>query len=247
MPSFPFSRRTNIENLKQRLPCVKFMHAHLPDFLERKSACIPRFHSTYQVTRKLRVTGADEQPHDFFEVAFGFEHQKNWLVRIQHPTRPDRENGRAADVERARNMTASKGEHRTGVHEHSCFFVDRFFERLWRKTWDTRKIAENIRSLCVHLFHHRIVLRYRWRRSERVISELLYVIELQEFVEFSFITNRAAYTIANVRPTWRTGAVIRINHHMVGELEIKIAQSVKLFFGEFLGVLRAQQIRSTSG
>src|SRR5436309_6580138 len=71
-PSFPFSRRTNIENLKRRFPFVKFMHAHLPDFLERKSCCVPRLHSTNQVTRKLRVTRADKQPHDFFEVVIAF-------------------------------------------------------------------------------------------------------------------------------------------------------------------------------
>src|SRR5438876_1971748 len=238
MPFFPFAGRTNIENLKQRFPFIKFKHAHLPDFLERKSSCVPRLHSTNQVTRELRVTGANKQPHDFFEVAFGFEHQKNWLVRIEHPTRPNRKDWRAANVKRARNMTASKGEHRTGVHEHSCFFVDRFFERLWRKTWDTRKIAENIRSLCVHPFHNRIVLRYRWRGGERVISELLYVIELQEFIEFSFITDRATQTIPDICAARRASAVIGINHDVIGQLEIKIAQRVKLFLGQLFGMIR---------
>src|SRR6266568_1766088 len=180
------------------------MHAHLSDFFEWKSACIPRFHSTYQVPREFRITCANKQPHDFLEIAFTFEHQENWLVRIEHPTRPNRKDGRAANVERTGNMTPAKRKHGPRVHKHTRVFVDRFLERFRWKTRDARKIPKNFRSLCVHLLHHRIVLRDRRRGGERVISELLYVIELQEFIEFSFITDRAAQTIADVRAARRT-------------------------------------------
>ena len=73
--------------------------------------------------------------------------------------------------------------------------------------------------------------------------KLLHVGELQKLIELSFVTDRAAQALADVRAAGRTGAVIRINHDVVRQLEIKIAQSVKLFFGQFLGVIRAQQIR----
>src|SRR5712691_2591349 len=102
-------------------------------------------------------------------------------------------------------MTAAEGQHCSCIYQHACFFLARFFERFRWKTRDARKIPENFRSLCVHPFHDRIVLRYRWRGGERVISELLYVIELQEFLESSFITDRATQTILDICAARRTG------------------------------------------
>src|SRR6266700_4817927 len=170
------------------------MHAHLSDFFEWKSACIPRFHSTYQVPRELRITCANKQPHDFLEIAFIFEHQENRLVWIEHPTCPNRKDGRSANVERAGNMAPAERKHGTRIHKHTRFFVDRFFERFRWKAGDARKIPENFRSVRVHLFHYRIVFRHRWRAAERVIRETFQIIELQKSVEFSLVTDRAAQT-----------------------------------------------------
>src|SRR6266496_4805670 len=238
MSFFPFTRRTDVENLERRFAFVKLMHAHLPDFFEWKSACIPRFHSTYQVTRELRITCANKQLHDFLEIAFIFEHQENRLVWIEHPSCPNRKNGRAANVERTRNMAPAKSKHATRVHKHTRFLVDRFLERFRWKTRDARKIPENFRSLCVYFLHYRIVFRHRWRAGERVIRKTFHIIELQEPVEFSLVTDRAAQTVPDVRAARRTGTVIGINHDVIGQLEIKIAQGVKLLFRELLGVVR---------
>ena len=79
------------------------------------------------------------------------------------------------------------------------------------------------------------------------ISETLRISELQKFIEFPLVTDGAARARANVRATRRARAMIRIDHHVVGHFEIKIAQSMKLLFGQLFCVFVAEQIRTPSG
>src|SRR6266487_2587139 len=132
MSFFPFTRRADVENLERRFAFVKLMHAHLPDCFEWKSACVPCFHPANEITSELRITSTNKELHHFFQIAFAFEHQENRLVWIEHPTRPNGKDGRAANVERTGNMAPAKRKHGTRVHKHTRFFIDRFFERFWR-------------------------------------------------------------------------------------------------------------------
>src|SRR5205814_3326253 len=89
------------------LPLVKLMYTHLSYLCRFESRRFPRFHSTDQITGEFRVTGANEKPNDIFEIVFIFEHEQDWLVRSQHPARPDGKNRRPADVQRAGNVAAA--------------------------------------------------------------------------------------------------------------------------------------------
>src|SRR6059058_1112601 len=171
MPSFPFTRRTHIYNLQTRSAFIQLMHSHLANLGIRKTGSVPRLHSADEVAGKLGITGANKQAYDFFEVILTFEHQKNRLVRIEHPTCPNRKDRGSADVERARNMTATEGKHGSRVHKHASFFLDCFFESLRRKTLNARKISKYFRPTRVYFFHYRIVLRHWWRAGKRVIRE----------------------------------------------------------------------------
>ena len=110
------------------------MHGHLTDLFQRESRRIPCFHSADQVTGELRVTGANEQPHDSLEIVIAFEHEKNRFFRIEHPARPDGENGRAANVQRAGDVTAAERKHCSCVNEHTGLLLDRFLKRFGWKT-----------------------------------------------------------------------------------------------------------------
>ena len=79
------------------------------------------------------------------------------------------------------------------------------------------------------------------------VSETLRISELQKFIEFPLVTDGAAQPSANVRAARGAGAVIRINHHVIGHFEIKIAQSTELLFGQLFCVFFAEQIRTPSG
>src|SRR5438093_13312360 len=110
MPSFPFTRRTHIYNLQTRSAFIQLMHSHLANLGIRKTGRVPRLHSADEVAGKLGITGANKQAYDFFEVILAFEHHKNQLVRIEHPTRPNRKDRRPPDVERPRNTAATDGK-----------------------------------------------------------------------------------------------------------------------------------------
>src|SRR5437773_11462447 len=166
------------------------------------------------------------------------EDQKNGHVRIEHTPHPNGRERRPADVERARNMTATKGKHGSRVHKHASSFLDRLFESLRRKTPNAWKISKYFRSVRVYLFHDRIVLRHRRCAGQCVIGKTRYIVELQELIEFSLVTDRTAQTVPDVSAARRTGTVVRINHDVIGQLEIKITQGVKLFFRELFGVVR---------
>ena len=79
------------------------------------------------------------------------------------------------------------------------------------------------------------------------IGEILRVSELQKLIEFPLVTDGAAQPGANVRAARRPGAMIRIDHHMIGHFEIKIAQSMELLFGQLFCVFFTEQIRATGG
>src|ERR1700682_4283251 len=108
MPGLPFPRRANIDNLQLAFPLVELVHTHLSYLCLFKSRRFPRFHSADQIAGEFRVTGANKKPNDILEIIFIFEHEQDWLIRSQHPARPDGKNRRAADVQRARNMAAAK-------------------------------------------------------------------------------------------------------------------------------------------
>src|SRR5439155_9346900 len=149
MPSFPFTRRTHIYNLQTRSAFIQLMHSHLANFGIRKTGSVPRLHSADEVAGKLGITGANKQAYDFFEVTLTFEHQKNRLVRIEHPTCPNRKDRRTADVERARNMTATERKNGSRVHKHASPLLDRFFETIRRKTPNAPKISKHFRPVRV--------------------------------------------------------------------------------------------------
>ena len=136
-------------------------------------------------------------------------------------------------------MTATKGKHGSRVHKHASSFLDRFFESLRRKTPNARKISKHFRPVRVYFFHHRIVLRHRRCAGQCVIGKTRYIIELQELIEFSLVTDRTAQTVPDVSATRRTSAVVRINHDVIGKFEIKLAQRLKLLRRQFIGVVGA--------
>ena len=82
-------------------------------------------------------------------------------------------------------------------------------------------------------------MRDRWRTLDRVISEAFCVGELQKFIKLSLVTDRAAQSRSDVRAAGRTRAVIGIDHHVIGQLQIKVAQSMELLFRELLRVFLA--------
>ena len=82
-------------------------------------------------------------------------------------------------------------------------------------------------------------MRHRRRTGDREISETLRVGELQKFIKLSLVTDRAAQSRSDVRPAGRTRAVIGIDHHVIGQLQIKVAQSMELLFRELLRVFFA--------
>ena len=75
-------------------------------------------------------------------------------------------------------------------------------------------------------------MRHRGRGFNCEIAETVCVSELQEFIEFSLVTDRAAHSCANVRAARRAGAMIRIDHHVIWEVEIEIVKCVKLLLRE---------------
>jgi len=76
-----------------------------------------------------------------------------------------------------------------------------------------------------------------WRRSfDRKVREAFRVSELQKFVEFPLVTDRAAQPRADVCAAWRACPVIRVNHYVVGELQLEITKRVELLFRKLPGV-----------
>src|SRR4029077_3965188 len=144
-------------------------------------------------------------------------------------------------------MTAAKCEHRADIDKDAVLFLDGLFECLGRETRNARQIPKNLRPLRVHLLHNRVVLWNRRRSRKCIRRKLLNLIELQELIESSFVSDRAAQSIADVRATWRTRAVIGINHYVVRHLEIEIAERVELLLGKLLRVLFAQKIGPACG
>src|SRR5205807_2778501 len=139
-------------------------------------------------------TGAHKQSQNFFQIAVVFEDEQNRFFWIKHPTRPNGEDWRTADVERAGDVTAAKREHRPNIDKLIAVFSNHFFELLWRQTANARQTPKHFRSFCVHLFHSRIISRHRWRSPQRVIGEFLHVVELKEFIVAALITDRAGQT-----------------------------------------------------
>src|ERR1043166_1512821 len=136
-------------------------------------------------------------------------------------------------------MAATKCEHVACIDEGASFFVDRFFEGFRSKTGDAWKISEHLRTFRVYPFHERIVMRYRWRSFDCKVGEAFGVTELQEFVEFPFVTDGAAQARSNVCAARRASAVIRINDHVIGKFKIEIVERVELLCGELPGVFLA--------
>ena len=223
------------------------MHTHLADSFQRNSRSIPRFHPAGQITREFRIARAHEQLHRPLKIIVVLKHQENRLIQIEHPPRPDRENRRAANVQGARDVAAAKCKHHSRIDENARLLVDRTLEYFRRQSGNAWKIAENFRSLSIHPFHDGIIMRDWGRGFDCEVSETLRISELQKFIEFPLVTDGAARARANVRAARRARPVVRINHHVVGHFEIKIAQSMKLLFGQLFCVFVAEQIRTPSG
>jgi hypothetical protein len=82
-------------------------------------------------------------------------------------------------------------------------------------------------------------MRDRWRTFDRVIRETFCVGELQKFIKLPLITDGAAQSRSDVGPAGRTGAVIGIDHHVIGQLQIKVMQGMELLFRELFCVFLA--------
>ncbi len=82
-------------------------------------------------------------------------------------------------------------------------------------------------------------MRNRRRGFYRKVGEAFRVSELQKFVEFPLVTDRAAQARADVCAAWRARAMIRINDHMIRKFEIEIVERMELLFGELLRVFLA--------
>src|SRR5207245_11462264 len=94
-------------------------------YIEKKSRRCPRCYPAGQITGEFCVTGAHKQTHDALEIVVAFQHEKNRLFRIEHPTCPDGENRRATNVESARNMAAPKCKHHPRIDEHARVVLNR--------------------------------------------------------------------------------------------------------------------------
>ena len=82
-------------------------------------------------------------------------------------------------------------------------------------------------------------MRDRRRGFNRKVSETFRVVELQKFIEFPLVTDRAAQPGADICATGRASAVIGINDHVIRKFEIEIVERVELLLGELLGVFLA--------
>src|SRR5438067_9846363 len=120
-------------------------------------------------------------------------------------------------------MTPAKREHRPNIDKDATPLLDGLFECVWRETRNARQISKHLRSLRVHLFHNRVVPWNRRRGGKYILRKFLNLIKLQECIESSLVADRTGQSIADVCATWRTRAVVGINHHVVRHLEIKIA------------------------
>src|SRR4029077_11953275 len=169
------------------------------------------------------------------EVVIVLEYEKNRLFWIEQPSGPNGENRRAGNVKCASNVTAAKREHVAHIHKNASLLLDRVFESLGRKAGNAWKTSKHFRSFRVYLLHQRIVPGHRWRGFNCKIAEAFCVSELQKIIEFSLVTDRAAQPRADVGAAGRAGAVIGINHHVVGEVQIEIVQRVELLFRELPG------------
>src|SRR5206468_11775213 len=153
---------------------------------------------TNEIAGEFCKGGAHEQAQDSFKIVIAFHDEKDRFFGVKHPSRPDGENWRAANVERARNMAASKRKHVTHIHENARLLLDCLLERLGRKSGNAWKVSQHFWPLRVHSFHDRIIMRDRGRTVDRVICEAFRVGELQKFIEFSLVTDRAAQSRSNV-------------------------------------------------
>src|SRR5262249_41549562 len=136
-------------------------------------------------------------------------------------------------------MAASKRKHCAHVYKDTSVLIDGFLERLGRKAGDAWKVSKHFWPLCVHSFHERIIMRDRRRTLYREISETFRISELQKFIKFSFVTDRTAQSCSDVGPAGRTRAVVGIDHHVIGQFQIEVAQGMELLFRELLGVFLA--------
>ncbi len=196
---FPFTGPTNIDNLQRRFPLVQFVDAHLADSFDRKSAGVPRLHSVDQISGKFCVTRPDKQSQNFFQIVIIFENKQDRFLGIEHPTGPNRKDRRAANVERAGDVTAAKREHCSHIDQLAGFFFRGRLECFRRQPRHARQTAKHFRSARVYLFHSRIIGRHRRRGRKRIVGEFFHVIELEKFIVPAFITDGAGQTSANVR------------------------------------------------
>src|SRR5437667_198749 len=139
----------------------------------------PGFHSADQKAGEFSISGPNKQTHDSFELFVILEHEKNRLFRIEHPTCPDRENGCAADVERACDVTAAKREHVAHVDKDTSLCFDRFLKSSGRKGCNPWKISEYFRPVRGHFFHDRIVMRFWGRDFNPILGDHLPNIEFE--------------------------------------------------------------------
>src|SRR4029077_14842085 len=96
-------------------------------------------------------------------------------------------------------MASSKRKHGAHIYKNSSPLVDCFLERLGRKGGNAWKVSKHFWPLRVHFFHHWIIMRNRRRTVDRVICETFRVGELQKFIKFSLVTDRAAQSRSDVR------------------------------------------------
>jgi len=79
-----------------------------------------------------------------------------------------------------------------------------------------------------------------WRRGfDCIVGEAFRVRELQKLIELPLVADRAAQPRANVHAAGRTGAVIGLNHYVIGQVQIKIMQRVELLLCELPGMFIA--------
>src|SRR5947207_14719661 len=117
-------------------------------------------------------------------------------------------------------MAASKRKHVTYIHENASLLVDCFLERLRRKSGNAWKVSQHFWPLRVHSFHDRIVMRDRRRTVDRVICETFRVGDLQKFIKFPLVTERAAQSTWNVRASDRTCAGMGMTTPRLGKIEL---------------------------
>src|SRR4051794_40763438 len=84
-------------------------------------------------------------------------------------------------------------------------------------------------------------------RFKCVFCETFHIIKLQELIELPLVTDRTAQAIANISTARGARAMIGINHDVVRQLQVEVAQGMELLLSQLLRVFSSKQVGAPGG